>query len=179
MTDKDSALLLLGCVFTHSVKTHHIGGIKICQLVLPSYQWTDLLNGSSQPLLAFHHFPEKDTCIIISVKDTITIPEANAISCVITSSNYKIKAKEQSQPVYSASQAEGEACRAVRLISGWHYGVGSRRKTAGQTHILGVAVRDTAGHRILVPGKRLLRFLFLELDTEWRSNAHILQNYNH
>lgn len=73
------------------------------------------------------------------------IPEADA---PIT----RYKTKQQSQPVYSASQAEGEVCRAVRLIGGWHYGVSSGRKTAGQTDILRVAVGDTTGHRILVPG---------------------------
>lgn len=82
------------------------------------------------------------------------------------------KAKEKSQPVYSASQAEGEVCWAVRLISGRHNGVNSRRKAAGQTDILGVAVRDTTGHRIIVSGKCLLRILFLKLDTQQMSNAH-------
>lgn len=82
------------------------------------------------------------------------------------------KAKEKSQPAYSASQAEGEVRWAVRLISGRHNGVSSRRQAAGQTDILRVAVRDTTGYRILVSGKCLLRFLFLELDTQQMSNAH-------
>jgi len=56
------------------------------------------------------------------------------------------------QPGYPAGHRQGEAAGAVWLVGGGHYGVGPGRQAAGQTDILGVAVRHTAGHGLLVPG---------------------------
>lgn len=107
----------------------------------------------------FTTFLQRDTQIHYSY--TTTAIEAIAISCAI-----HIECQEESRPVYSARQAEGEVGRAVGPIGGRHYGVASGRKTAGQTDVLGVAVRDTTGSRILVPGQRRLRFPFWILDTQ-------------
>lgn len=154
--------ILVNCwliVISHSVKswcwmTFQVGEIKIW------VQWTDLLNGFSQPLLAFHHLPERDTCVHIHLWPSST---HNTRSCWYH--HNKVKTKEESWPVFPASQAEGELCRAVRSISGRHNGVSSRREMAGQADILGVAVRDTAGHRILVSWTCQLRLPFSELDS--------------
>lgn len=50
----------------------------------------------------------------------------------------------------SAGHTEGEVCRAVGLIGGRHHGVRAGRKPTGQADVLGVAVRDTTGHQVLV-----------------------------
>lgn len=83
------------------------------------------------------------------------------------------KTKTRTKPVYSASQAEGEVRWAVRLISGRHDGVRSRRKRAGQTDILRVTVRGAARHKILLLDRHLLRSPPGYLITLLKSDASV------
>lgn len=59
------------------------------------------------------------------------------------------RARVRSPPVPSASQADGEVCRAVRLVCRRHDGVGSGGKTAGHADVLSEAVGDATSNGIL------------------------------
>lgn len=52
--------------------------------------------------------------------------------------------------MYSADQGEGEMASAVWLVGGGNDGIGAHPQTAGQAHLLGIAVRHAARHWLLV-----------------------------